>query len=1336
MCVEKHKVSYCVFRKIPTGGSVNCCSIAAVLLTASMAVFVIFIVTVIVNVNVNVAASETNQLQNEMAHSYEYRCFRDKGENNNSLPLKQLPVGLLVTNRVTHQLLTRLFAIFAREVLDFSNIWLVPYTYNGNLSSPHYEKVNMIKMLQANSYYYDDVDMSMINLEVWMSPNVYSYIPPAIHEAGSSISPGRFGWFVPESLVPLEALGSTESLHYSVFFNMTNIYYSQYILNEDILDHLRNGTDFEQYQNPLCLRHQCVTLLAEHKRDTAFLVSQIMETKSFLNVLWLGKQFAEKIRDLQRIYEKNANDAFRYQRFIIVHWTPSDFINVEMKFKMITMPRCEEWESLQLSNCKYELTPVLKFYSKDLEEKNEIMLRAVQRFSLNDSAFQALMEELHKMRKGSKNRMADLYDEVACSWLKRHKDLFSAWSSTANMVQLLIGGIFPFSDLSRGHQNLSHAVDLAEGVINANPTLLKNYDLIVQKNDGQCKADVVMKAFIHYFNTPRMLGVLGPACSDTVEPIAGISKHTNMAVISYSAEGASFVDRQTYPYFFRTIGSNRQYEDVYIRLMQRFGWRRIAALTEDGQKYTEYISHMEANMKQTSLEFVISKKFLHDATAAEMNKYLSDLKQKHAKIIIADIHNENARMILCEAFKLKMTAYYGYVWFLPVWFSKNWTYHGRKKNDSCTNEELQIAIEGHFSIEHRPFGPPEALMQENITIAEWFRRYEGFPSKYVGFAYDAVWTYALAADKLIRENKDAINNMRSSSVVKRFVELIWQTDFNGLSGRVRFGKGGSRITDLNILQWRNFRYHEVGHFQPKTVGTGVDLHTDGGHLTIDSEAIEWLSSEKPPSDGTYDCSFSILAETLVTDCENAALIFSALMCLMAVVTISLVSFFFWKKRYDRKIKRSAKIMKTFGIDLLSPSRSKFNTLDKWEIPKENVVVNRRLGEGAFGTVYGGEAQLGDKGWTAVAVKTLKAGASTEDRLDFLSEAEAMKRFDDKNIVKLLGVCLQSEPIYTIMEFMLYGDLKTYLLARRHMVNDKIGDESDISPKRLTGYAMDIASGLEYLEQQKYVHRDIACRNCLVNAKRVVKLGDFGMARSIFESDYYRFNRKGMLPVRWMAPESLALGMFTPSSDVWAFGVVLYEIITFGSFPFQGLTNNQVLEYVKGGKTLQIPAGVKPPLEGLLKSCWSQEVTKRPTAAEIVDYISNYPRLLTPCLDFPGASVQMPETESDELELLPKIRRPPPNKRSSTLDVILSRTASTEEFRSDLDASTKSTSLDLPILGTSGPLEIAKTAPTSEEFTAITPDGYSVMSPLLRHQTGESSEGSHQGSLEVHQQTPF
>lgn len=181
----------------------------------------------------------------------------------------------------------------------------------------------------------------------------------------------------------------------------------------------------------------------------------------------------------------------------------------------------------------------------------------------------------------------------------------------------------------------------------------------------------------------------------------------------------------------------------------------------------------------------------------------------------------------------------------------------------------------------------------------------------------------------------------------------------------------------------------------------------------------------------------------------------------------------------------------------------------------------------------------------------------------------------------------------------------------------------------------MSRGLSYLAEQKYVHRDIACRNCLVNAQRIVKIGDFGMARPMFDSDHYKFKRKGMLPVRWLAPESLADGLFTPASDIWSYGVLLYEIVTFGSFPYQGISNSQVLDYVKMGGSLKIPRGVKPQLENLMMACWSFEHKDRPTASDISEIISNHPRMVTPCLDVPLSSVQMPE--SDSLELLPGLK---------------------------------------------------------------------------------------------------
>lgn len=597
-----------------------------------------------------------------------------------------------------------------------------------------------------------------------------------------------------------------------------------------------------------------------------------------------------------------------------------------------------------------------------------------------------------------------------------------------------------------------------------------------------------------------------------------------------------------------------------------------------------------------------------------------------------------------------MTAKNGYAWFLPAWLSKTWKLSTRSDmNITCSESEILEMLNGHFSLSHAPFAAGTEIMQENITVSEWRIKYNNnltnhnisIGSEYAGFAYDAVWVYAYALDQMLKEDVSYLANLHSEKSTNRLVSLIDSTDFSGVSGRIQFGDGASRFSVIQVFQWMNGSANLVGSFQPiiSKAENSRNRKIIGGQLELNHSSIAWLWEGGRITDGTISCGVESFANMLNTDCTNAIYILIAIVCIIVVTLVSMTSFMFWKRQYDKKLMRSAKLLRNFGIDICSPSSITHNTLDKWEVPKDRVVINRRLGEGAFGTVYGGEAQLSvnDNSWTAVAVKTLKVGSNTEDRLDFLSEAEAMKRFDHKNIVRLLGVCLQTEPIYTIMEFMLYGDMKTFLLARRHLVGEKVTEESDVHPKRLTIMALDVSRALSYLADNKYVHRDIACRNCLVNAQRVIKLGDFGMARPMFENDYYKFNRKGMLPVRWMAPESLGLGIFTPGSDVWSFGVLLYEIITFGSFPFQGLTNNQVLEHIKNGNTLTIPVGVKPHLEGLMKACWNSQYKNRPTASEISEFISNYPRLVTPCLDVPLASVQMPESDSDQLELLPGCR---------------------------------------------------------------------------------------------------
>lgn len=224
--------------------------------------------------------------------------------------------------------------------------------------------------------------------------------------------------------------------------------------------------------------------------------------------------------------------------------------------------------------------------------------------------------------------------------------------------------------------------------------------------------------------------------------------------------------------------------------------------------------------------------------------------------------------------------------------------------------------------------------------------------------------------------------------MNHLAKVIDNMNFTGVSGKINFHRG-SRSIDVNILQWQNNNFELVGTFQPDT-----------DKLEIFDSKIKWTASGRP-TDGRESCMFLSLANAVGMDCRGIQMVLFILVGFVSLIAISLVMFWLWKRKYDKILDETKQIMSNYGIVV-----NGIELIEK-EIPRERVVVNRRLGEGAFGTVYGGEALINDdEGWQAVAVKTLKQGASVDNRLDFLAEADSMKKFDHKNIVKLLGVCLQ------------------------------------------------------------------------------------------------------------------------------------------------------------------------------------------------------------------------------------------------------------------------------------------------------------------------------------------
>ncbi|XP_019357357.1 PREDICTED: Abelson tyrosine-protein kinase 2 isoform X2 [Gavialis gangeticus] len=256
--------------------------------------------------------------------------------------------------------------------------------------------------------------------------------------------------------------------------------------------------------------------------------------------------------------------------------------------------------------------------------------------------------------------------------------------------------------------------------------------------------------------------------------------------------------------------------------------------------------------------------------------------------------------------------------------------------------------------------------------------------------------------------------------------------------------------------------------------------------------------------------------------------------------------------------------------------------DKWEMERTDITMKHKLGGGQYGEVYVG---VWKKYSLTVAVKTLKE--DTMEVEEFLKEAAVMKEIKHPNLVQLLGVCTLEPPFYIVTEYMPYGNLLDYL---------RECNREEVSAVVLLYMATQISSAMEYLEKKNFIHRDLAARNCLVGENHVVKVADFGLSR-LMTGDTYTAHAGAKFPIKWTAPESLAYNTFSIKSDVWAFGVLLWEIATYGMSPYPGIDLSQVYDLLEKGYRMEQPEGCPPKVYELMRACWMWNPPERPSFAE-------------------------------------------------------------------------------------------------------------------------------------------
>ncbi|XP_070251884.1 ephrin type-A receptor 5 isoform X5 [Myotis yumanensis] len=264
-----------------------------------------------------------------------------------------------------------------------------------------------------------------------------------------------------------------------------------------------------------------------------------------------------------------------------------------------------------------------------------------------------------------------------------------------------------------------------------------------------------------------------------------------------------------------------------------------------------------------------------------------------------------------------------------------------------------------------------------------------------------------------------------------------------------------------------------------------------------------------------------------------------------------------------------------------------------EIEASCITIERVIGAGEFGEVCSGRLKLPGKRELPVAIKTLKVGYTEKQRRDFLGEASIMGQFDHPNIIHLEGVVTKSKPVMIVTEYMENGSLDTFLKKT----------DGQFTVIQLVGMLRGIAAGMKYLSDMGYVHRDLAARNILINSNLVCKVSDFGLSRVLEDDPEAAYTtRGGKIPIRWTAPEAIAFRKFTSASDVWSYGIVMWEVVSYGERPYWEMTNQDVIKAVEEGYRLPSPMDCPAALYQLMLDCWQKDRNSRPKFDEIVNML--------------------------------------------------------------------------------------------------------------------------------------
>lgn len=1010
-----------------------------------------------------------------------FKCFSSPSYSLHQYVLHEggdAALRIVVSDRPSHQIVSHIAAILLTEALGYRNVSVAsrPASAKKTVNGTHGDQLTEIANLLGGK----DVPDFMVDLEVWLPPGLS--LDNLGQHSGTVLSAGplgpvaQYGWFL---------LNTTTQAFWH--YRNETIDHWRYFTNPVVASHFRPVMPSKPSRLAQLLVYKEGSLTAGLMNTTKELIKQRnLLVEPVVRNFSLSWKSLLKHSNFSPEVVKSSNSLLIFTWFpnMITATFPLQRVSFSSPCNLRFTSNGAVYPDLAAGvPCDpYPLFQLTKWIWSGLKTEDSLAYSLFRNMSLTQIQYENLLRRIKDFPlPSSPSKRSELYRNIACGWLKENREVWNRWlPKRPQKVKMVMGGLFP-KQTGKWHDS-SLMKGAREGIRIANEETLKDYpyEIVMDPYMYNISCGERLDEALYEYNRivldkcgqvrGHLLGILAASCSDAIEPMVELSRHYHTVIISPTVESTKYSQSDMYPYIFRTVPDMGMYTPYLKAAFDKMGWKRAALIRKD--------DHF-LNQKFGSPDVKILDDFEKQSpNLAEVSENLKKAKSDpdRARIFVVEHFEEETSMIICAAWKLNMTAQAGFVWFLNPWLRDNFLSQANVMNHyqklGCKKSEVLQTVERYFVLTH---------LSHSVL--------ESSGSQYYPYVIDAVLTFAHGLRTFAKNDTLLLSRLDNPKISKLWLKTIRETNFTHNNVQIQFGKGNTRPNKEWILKVYKCNLHNC------TAHKAATWKRDSDNTSVEASSFRWemrmsdiFINGKKPGDGSSEednCFWPSLARYLHSCTAATALVVCCGLFFFFILVVCLILFL---RSQWRQLKEAQRQLAPFS-DILAD-------LAPLEMKQFQIVLNLPLGEGAFGTVRGGEAKINGQ-WHAVAVKTLHERATQEEKMEFLSEARIMKAFNHPNIVKLLGVRAQSksEPYMTVMEFLLYGDMKKYLIAR-HVLAKEEPDHADICPTALTSMTIDIVEGLNYLHGLNFIHRDLALRNCLVSQNRQVSKNFFHRCETI------------------------------------------------------------------------------------------------------------------------------------------------------------------------------------------------------------------------------------------------